>query len=205
MGLGNQAITDTLNRRRTTSESIVATTPALTCYICGGSSDLVYQGIRDRLFSAPGTWSVRRCADAQCGLMWLDPKPLESELGKLYADYYTHADPERSSLARRLFKSIRDGYLNRLCGYNSATVTQVEKVASLLLDFYPPKRSDFDFPMRYLRHFPKGRLLDVGCGAGLTLEVAQNSGWSAEGIDVDQRAVDNTRSKGLRAKVGILK
>ncbi len=204
MGLGNQAITDTLNHHRTTAESIVATTPALNCYLCGGFGNLVYQGLRDRLFSAPGVWKIRRCADSRCGLMWLDPKPLESELGKLYADYYTHADPERGSPARRLFKYIRDGYLNRLCGYNGTNITQIEKVASLLLDFYPPKRSDFDFPMRYLRLLPKGRLLDVGCGAGLTLELAQNSGWAAEGIDVDRKAVENACGKGLRAKVGIL-
>ena len=39
------------------------------------------------------------------------------------------------------------------------------------------------------RHEWKGRLLDVGCGFGLFVEVARMSGWDAWGIDVNEHAV----------------
>ncbi len=202
--IAHSPVTDSWNDRHPRVQMEVAALPAMTCYVCGASGDIIYRNIHDRLFAAPGVWNIRRCHNSSCGLLWLDPKPLESELGKLYANYYTHRDPERNSLPRQIFQYLRDGYLNRICGYKSTTITSTQKLSSVLLNLYPPKRSDFDFPMLYLRKLPKGRLLDVGCGAGLTLELAQNSGWLAEGVDVDEAAVENARNKGLNADSGKL-
>ncbi|MEJ2722784.1 MAG: class I SAM-dependent methyltransferase, partial [bacterium] len=41
----------------------------------------------------------------------------------------------------------------------------------------------------------KGRLLDVGCGDGMLLEVAAKSGWEVEGIDVSSAAVRYVKEK----------
>jgi len=42
------------------------------------------------------------------------------------------------------------------------------------------------------------RMLDIGCSIGATVEMAQQIGWDAEGVDVSETAVAKCRSRGLR-------
>lgn len=44
---------------------------------------------------------------------------------------------------------------------------------------------------RFLDHFPSrpGRLLDVGCGYGFFLKIAEVRGWEAIGLDLDPQGV----------------
>ena len=51
---------------------------------------------------------------------------------------------------------------------------------------------------------PAGRLIDVGCSLGYTLEAARSLGLDADGIDVSVHAVEGCRSRGLSASVGSL-
>jgi len=50
----------------------------------------------------------------------------------------------------------------------------------------------------------KGRLLDVGCALGDFVEVARESGWDAEGVEISAFAAAEARAKGLRVYTGIL-
>jgi hypothetical protein len=61
-----------------------------TCYLCGAEGHILYGNLRDRLFGAPGEWNLKKCPDAKCGLIWLDPMPVEADLHKVYENYYTH-------------------------------------------------------------------------------------------------------------------
>lgn len=48
-----------------------------------------------------------------------------------------------------------------------------------------------------------GRLLDVGCAAGLFLDVARGRGWSVEGIEISEHAASVARDKrGVEVTVG---
>ena len=49
-----------------------------------------------------------------------------------------------------------------------------------------------------------GRLLDVGCGVGLFLEVAIARGWEVYGTEYSERAVEICESKGINMKRGAL-
>jgi 2-polyprenyl-3-methyl-5-hydroxy-6-metoxy-1,4-benzoquinol methylase len=49
-----------------------------------------------------------------------------------------------------------------------------------------------------------GRLLDVGCGVGLFLEVAITRGWEVYGTEYSERAVEICQSKGINMKRGAL-
>src|SRR5690348_6884927 len=60
------------------------------CYLCKASGKLLYEGLTDRLFDAPGSWSLKLCPNPSCGLIWLDPMPIESDIAKAYERYYTH-------------------------------------------------------------------------------------------------------------------
>ncbi len=49
------------------------------------------------------------------------------------------------------------------------------------------------------------RLLDVGCYIGVLLEIAQERGWEAWGVEPSRWAVEEARRKGLRVMAGTLK
>ena len=81
------------------------------CILCGSPGESLYEGLDDVLFGAPGTWSFKRCANSRCQLIWLDPQPLEEDIGKAYATYYTHQDsaggPDRARVERQCFDHSR--------------------------------------------------------------------------------------------------
>jgi SAM-dependent methyltransferase len=68
-------------------------------------------------------------------------------------------------------------------------------------------RADLDSPITRQRYrelldgfepFRKGnRILDMGCGIGFFLEEAQSRGWDAYGSELEPRAVEINRAKGL--------
>lgn len=64
------------------------------CLPCGSEGVLLYQNLRDRLFAAPGTWSLMRCL--KCDLVWLNPCSAPADIGKLYENYFTF-DPSGST------------------------------------------------------------------------------------------------------------
>lgn len=176
------------------------------CVACGSDGALMYTDLRDRLFGAPGVWSFQKCLNRDCALLWLDPMPVEEDIGRAYAHYYTHEDvpgitPTR---LRQALRSIKDGYFAQKYGYRSESLGRWKKWLGRLLYLHPSLRADLDFSVMYLRARPKGRLLDVGCGSGELLQGMERLGWDVEGIDVDPLAVENARRKGLRVCLGTL-
>jgi hypothetical protein len=57
------------------------------CSLCGTRGEPLYAGLTDRLFGAPGEWNLKCCSNSGCGLIWLDPMPLEDDIGKAYENY----------------------------------------------------------------------------------------------------------------------
>ena len=49
-----------------------------------------------------------------------------------------------------------------------------------------------------------GRLLDVGCGAGITLDMARDLNWQAEGVEVSRPSVDALEARGFKVFHGTL-
>jgi len=49
-----------------------------------------------------------------------------------------------------------------------------------------------------------GRLLEIGFGAGALLQAATRAGWTAEGLEISQPAVDHLRKAGLKVFCGEL-
>ena len=87
------------------------------CPLCGlMGSTVLYDGLEDRLFGAAGTWRMRRCAAPQCRHLWLDPRPIEEDIGRVYDTYYTHAPLQQRPMSR-LRTWVRQGYYARRFGY----------------------------------------------------------------------------------------
>ncbi len=166
--------------------SAIRTLPSPVCSMCGSSGERVYSGVRDKLFGASGEWSFSRCSNADCRLLWLDPRPLEEDIHEAYATYYTHAlngQTTRSSMARLLSALLR---------MSARSVIFVSGLAKQRQDV-----SDM-----HLNELSPGRLLDIGCGDGGFLHRMKDRGWSVAGLDFDHRAARAAEEKyGIEVKV----
>ena len=58
------------------------------CLLCSNGGVILYEALRDRLFSAPGEYNFYRCQ--ACGFVWLNPRPVQEDIQECYRDYYTH-------------------------------------------------------------------------------------------------------------------
>jgi 2-polyprenyl-3-methyl-5-hydroxy-6-metoxy-1,4-benzoquinol methylase len=169
------------------------------CESCGSSGHVLYRDMHDLLFVAPGSWRVMTCSGPNCGLMWLSPRPLEQDIGKLYLSYFTHEDSVvHPSLPRRVLTSLEHAYLAQKYGYRSDRGGAMQRLLALALYLYPGGTTGADLSVMYLPATLRGRLLDVGCGSGVLLERIRSLGWEVEGLDVDAFAVENARRKGLK-------
>lgn len=175
------------------------------CPACGSvRREVLYAGLEDSLFDAPGEWTLKRCC--RCGTAFLDPRPTFADVGKAYATYYTHSgisSNQRRSLARRLYEMAKAGYLSSRWGY-SRGVSLRQKLLSPLLYLHPGARVVTDFSIMCLSALPNGRVLDVGCGSGALVERLGNLGWHAEGVDLDEQAIRAARTSNLTVRLGTL-
>jgi SAM-dependent methyltransferase len=169
------------------------------CPVCRGPDrEAAYKGVRDGVFGTPGEWDYWACA---CGILYLDPRPSPDALAHAYAIYYTH----RSSGAALKWRepgfrgAVRRGYLNARYGYRFANAS---RIGGLTWPLRPWAVRNLDFMIRHLPA-PRGggvRLLDIGCGNGDFLAVAEDLGFRASGIDPDPKAVRLARSRGFDAR-----
>jgi 2-polyprenyl-3-methyl-5-hydroxy-6-metoxy-1,4-benzoquinol methylase len=146
---------------------------------------------------------MKRCGNASCGLIWLDPMPVKEDIGKAYEDYYTHSEHSMAggnSLGRRLKRAVRKGYLAHAYGYEN----DGSRALGVFAYLSPLRRAGLDFSVMYLPCCPGASLLEVGCGSGSMLKDMADLGWRAEGVDFDPVAVQNSRRKGLDVHLGTL-
>lgn len=174
------------------------------CYLCGAPGVRAYGDLLDLLCGAAGAWSISRCSNRSCGLMWLDPMPVEADLGTLYRRYHTHGASVAPPLtvARRVYRRLKDGYLAGRYGYSREAMPVVQRLLGQLLSLHPGRRADADFGVKHLTARPGGALLEVGCGGGESLRQMEALGWVAEGVDFDPAAVRNAQAQGVRVRLG---
>jgi len=161
----------------------IRTRPCPECYLCGAPGKTLYQGLTDRLFSAPGEWNLKYCPNPQCGLIWLDPVPVEEDIGKAYQNYYTH---------KVCFKKGIKNFVYRMMNGVILRITRVNK---------EQRRINY----MYLEDVRPGKMLEVGCGSGQFLDRIQRAGWKVEGVEIDSRAAEYAHEKyGVPVHVGTL-
>jgi SAM-dependent methyltransferase len=166
--------------------------------VCRSEGTRAFEGLVDRLFGAPGEWSMKRCRG--CGSLWLDPAPTAETLSAAYTNYYTHRVAANSAVPWWSRPSIRDLAAARL-GYPEGRMARWRAAAAWLA----PHRVELAlFSRLYLPHVPAGRLLDAGCGSGEQLAMMRSAGWRVQGLDVDPAAVRVARSRGFEVFEGDL-
>ncbi len=161
------------------------------CDLCGFAGAPVRDGVPDPDGMIPGTWSFRQCCNPQCGVYWLDPAPVESELWKAYTSYHTHTRQRSGKLGKNVLSMV-----NRL-------------LKLLLLPIWAANGMRRDMKqLRFmtLEHDQPGKVLDVGCGAGRFLRRMQKRGWNVEGVEFDPQAAQKVAARyGIRVHVGDLR
>jgi 2-polyprenyl-3-methyl-5-hydroxy-6-metoxy-1,4-benzoquinol methylase len=156
------------------------------CRICGAAGKPLYNNLSDSVFAAPGTWALSKCSRQECGMLWLDPMPLVSDLAIAYQEYYTHSNRETSNL--RTFAKGVYRFLVEVLLFFVTVPGERARAKRMFID----------------REVP-GRLLDVGCGRGDFLHTMAKRGWDVHGVDFDRAAAMAAKALyGLDVRVGTL-
>lgn len=176
------------------------------CPVCASSERILkYEEVPDLRTHTIGEWNYYHCVG--CGVLYLDPRPVEIHIGHLYENYYTHSVPEereRESRLDRIAFGLRNDYLNKKYGYQYKPALSG---GHFLMHLLPPwLRLEWD---HFARNLPKSelgkkRLLDVGCGNGQFLVAVRSAGWHVTGVDFDQVAVHTAQEQGVDARLGSL-
>ena len=175
------------------------------CLLCGCDGVKKYSEVADRLFTAPGSWTLVECRNRMCGLLWLDPMPIPEDIHEAYNDYYTHDAVAPDSWLRRTYHAVRAAYLVKHLGYSGKYRPGVtHRLLAALTAMAPHLRARFDASVMWLPARTGGRLLEIGCGRGDMLKNLKSFGWNAEGIDFDLQAVSFARERGLVVRHGSL-
>lgn len=166
--------------KRMKNDSIsIRTRPNPQCVLCGRNGETLYDGLKDQLFGAPGEWRLVKCADDDCGVIWLNPVAIDEDLHLAYRQYYTH------EARAGLFDRIKDQAITR--GYQLVNLPFL-----LLFGLFGPRRR---LHTMFLDDLEPGRLFDVGCGDGEFLDRMRRRGWAGAGIDFDGAAVVSGKEK----------
>ena len=174
------------------NEGVRVHTAAL-CLLCRTPGQALYTGLRDRLFGAPGDWSLLQCPD--CGLVWLNPRPIPEDIPKLYAAYYTHPHSGETPSARGTLRSkLKWQVLASAFGYRERRAGPVCRILGPILSQIGPLRDKVGGTAMWLKAAERGRLLDVGCGDGRFLKQMQDLGWEATGVEPDPVAFHAARA-----------
>jgi SAM-dependent methyltransferase len=136
------------------------------CPTCGA-------GLRSRLlFRRIDGHGIRLCSG--CGLMFVSPRLLPDKLAAIYERDHDYEG--------RLFENFGYERWKHEPAFNLHSTTSYTVKAMLI-----------DLVSVYLE--PRARLLDVGCGFGLTVLEARQRGFQADGIDISQHRLRIARER----------
>ena len=169
------------------------------CDFCGGThavevtrqTDILHR-VTDEIFT------LVRCSG--CGLQFENPRPTRDEIGRYYAEHYSfHVAPTRiRRFAAEVLEFIANGPLYRLFG-------MLPYVGRKLGAHVKPGIAD---PVRrHLRLDTQRRILDIGCGAGISAHFWGHRGSLLDyrkiatvcGVEVDDEARRALETNGIRA------
>jgi len=172
------------------------------CPVCRAiERDLLYEGLRDRLFGAPGQWTMYRCRG--CLSSYLDPRPAYETISLAYKHYFTHElrrEGQGLSLTRKIMRNLANGYHNN---YFNSQMNPAWSLGKWLALLTPGIRAMLDADMRHLSG-KAGRLLDIGSGNGQFLTAARSAGWLVHGVEPDPVSANLARNFGLKITIGYI-
>ena len=176
------------------------------CRLCGRPGVLFYRDVPDYRGSLGGTWSHRRCATPGCGLVWMDPVPVEEDMGEAYREYYTH---QGQTASYPVLSALRAAYLRHRMGYaappSDGNVPLALPLVLLATRLVPGFQDAIQDTACHLpAPAPGARILEVGFGSADQMARMEALGWDVTGVDPDPISVEAARERGLVAHQGDL-
>lgn len=149
------------------------------CDICGQEETGLYLRMEDHSYGVPGTFSIVRCSS--CNLLFTNPRPKCDSIVDLYRNHYGDFDI-RPTVNGKTIKSFVKRNL------------RVRKFYHWLFGQY----------LSEVLLKARGRVLDIGCGSGSTMEELRRLGCKVYGIEPNPKAAKACIEKGLDVTCGVL-
>jgi SAM-dependent methyltransferase len=170
------------------------------CPLCESNEGVkIFTNIKDWSFNcAPGEWAYWKCI--KCQSLYLNPRPTRESIGRAYGSYYTH---NNDAIGKNSFDAYRQKLRNE-CLFHWLGIDVNPRMhfkSKLYLDMFKP----FIFrkyPLDEINKYPRGTLLDVGCGNGDLMDAAKLMGFSVNGLEIDPAAVTAAIGRGLTVRQG---
>jgi len=186
------------------------------CLICGSKKSVFFLSGRDRIHGGADLFTLVRCND--CGFVYQNPRPTLSEIKSYYPEDYYSYQPRVPTMSKsptvlaRLKAYVRASVIARHYKYPENLTLKALKIAfSLshpLLEGFLAKlfwrqiaKKRFGYKAM-LPYRPEGRLLEVGCGSGTTLEWYREHGWEVAGVELSQAAAERANKIGIKIFCG---
>jgi SAM-dependent methyltransferase len=144
------------------------------CPLCGGKDSRLLFIGKDLRYSIPGEFPVVSCT--QCGLVRLAARPSASNLGIYYPSSQYPAYNRQNSLPLG---------------------SRIQKLISMI-----SLCRNYDEDLAGSKN--RGRMLDLGCGAGQQLNYYKESGWETFGVEISKEASRKARNSGHEVFCGTL-
>ena len=181
------------------------------CPLCRSAArDVLYSDLTDTVMGcAPGKWTLWKCSG--CGCAYLDPRPDRATIALAYAQYHTHAPGSHTQNVverwRLLYHKLRQAALRDYVNGKFGHTLGPALVGARLIIGFSPRFSRMAYGQ--IRHLPVPQtrtelLLDVGCGNGSFLSVAERIGYDPIGLEPDPKAASVAQNEGGRVIVGHL-
>ncbi|MEW6544057.1 MAG: class I SAM-dependent methyltransferase [Nitrospirota bacterium] len=167
------------------------------CELCGADQASVAFRQKDLLHRVSDEeFTVVRCG--QCGFLYLNPRPTESEISRYYpSQYFGQPSPPRP------FSRVKRWIMEDFYGYPSIDPGGPHWLRKLML--WPEMARRTITGRGLLPWVGQGRLLDVGCGHGVNAAMLAQQGWQVSGLDLGPEIVEQARTLlGDRVQVGDL-
>lgn len=145
------------------------------CPVCCGHDASFYQDVFDDRYGHPGLFELVRCSN--CSHLMTRPSLSESDLAHLYGTYY----PRKNITSEQV----------------TAQAAKVRQVFGGVRRWLTGVDNQGQYSAR-----PGEKMLDVGCGSGLSLLEAKAMGIEAWGIEADPNAQRFAEQLGLRIHQG---
>jgi len=174
------------------------------CPSCGQNIDYapIYKRHDDENLM-PDEWNIYNCI--HCRSFFVNPRPSANSLPALYQDYLTHKPikPESVFTGESLLWKLIRGFLSKRLGIKfDKKYLNIGYFLFMLVPAFRYKLDRFGRNLTLKNFNKKGRLLDLGCGAGDFLDIATQMGWDAYGCDFDPIVIKNCKDKGLNVRIG---
>jgi 2-polyprenyl-3-methyl-5-hydroxy-6-metoxy-1,4-benzoquinol methylase len=149
------------------------------CGTCGLTGAPEYIRMADYLYGVPGTFTIAKCLS--CRLLFTNPRPKPNLIDSLYSNYYNGSvallGPQNQSISERMKKNtfLRKTYHHVFGNYSGEVLSKT-----------------------------RGRVLDIGCGMGTTLDDLARLGCEVLGIEPNPGAVKMCNERGLNVECALV-